>query len=242
MKKQKWLVLAITLVLIGSTGFFLNYFRSHQRLGVPGVKTKMLASGPNVEVVLPDRVLDYKSDPMEVAKIVLDMLPKDTCYGQRKYQATDGFETLMNVVLMGADRTSLHKPEFCLRGTGWSIDKSEETSVPMTQPFAYNLPVMKLTLSPEKPGDFGGSHGIYVYWFVADKEYTASHVQRMLWLGRDLFTTGVLQRWAYITCFAACQPGQEDATFERMKTFIAAAAPQFQLTPEPAPATTLSAR
>jgi hypothetical protein len=43
--------------------------------------------------------------------------------------------------------------------------------------------------------------------------------------------TGVLQRWAYVTCFSVCQPGQEEATFNRMKEFLAAAVPEFQLTP-----------
>jgi len=41
-------------------------------------------------------------------------------------------------------------------------------------------------------------------------------------MARDLFHTGVLQRWASVSCLSACLPGQEDATFERMKKFIAA--------------------
>jgi len=53
----------------------------------------------------------------------------------------------------------------------------------------------------------------------------------MWWMARDLIRTGVLQRWAYVSYLAICEPGQEDATFERMKTFIAASVPEFQLTP-----------
>jgi hypothetical protein len=53
----------------------------------------------------------------------------------------------------------------------------------------------------------------------------------MWWMARDLMKTGVLQRWAYINYFAPCLPGQEQATFERIKKMIAASAPQFQLTP-----------
>jgi hypothetical protein len=33
--------------------------------------------------------------------------------------------------------------------------------------------------------------------------------------------------------FSVCLPGQEDATFERMKKFIAATAPDIQLVPRP---------
>jgi hypothetical protein len=50
-------------------------------------------------------------------------------------------------------------------------------------------------------------------------------------MARDVLFTGELDRWAYITFFSVCAPGQEDATFERMKKLIAAAVPEFQLVP-----------
>ena len=54
----------------------------------------------------------------------------------------------------------------------------------------------------------------------------------MWWMARDLICTGVLQRWAYISYFALCPPGEEEATFEQMKALIARSMPEFQ----PAPA------
>ena len=74
------------------------------------------------------------------------------------------------------------------------------------------------------------ARGIYVYWFVADRELTADHLQRMWWMARDLIRQGTLQRWAYVACFSVCLPGQEEATYQRMKEFIAASVPEFQLT------------
>ncbi|HTD87430.1 MAG TPA: exosortase-associated EpsI family protein [Candidatus Binatia bacterium] len=231
MNKQKWIILASLLVLVGGTAGFLGRLEKIQKLGVPGVKTRPVGDGKEVEVALPEQVLDCTSERVEVQKLARDMLPKDTCFGQRLYQAPDGFVVQATVVLMGSDRTSIHRPQFCLRGSGRIIQKEERETIPMTRPNDYLLPVTKLTLVPE-PGaasDVGG--GIYVYWFVADNEYTASPAQRMWWMFRDLATTGTLQRWAYITFFAPCLPGQEDATFERLKKMIAAAAPDFQLTP-----------
>ena len=69
-------------------------------------------------------------------------------------------------------------------------------------------------------------------------------VQRMWWMAREMFRTGVLQRWAYISCFAICPPGREDATFERMTKFIAASVPEFQMAApqQPAPGTSLAAQ
>jgi hypothetical protein len=92
---------------------------------------------------------------------------------------------------------------------------------------------MKLVTTAANPGPEAGSaaRGLYVYWFVADGQCTARHGQRMWWMARDLVRAGVLQRWAYVACLAMCRPGEEGPTFERMRKFIAAAVPQFQMTP-----------
>src|SRR5208283_3761815 len=123
---------------------------------------------------------------------VLAWLPPDTSFGQRRYQAPDGFQASINVVLMGRDRTSLHKTEFCLEGQGWQIDRnvSAETTVHMDRPCSYDLPVMKFiaTKAFTDNGRALTGRGVYIFWFVADDdEYTARHWQRMWWMARDLF-------------------------------------------------------
>jgi hypothetical protein len=234
MNKQKWIILVAVLVLLGGAGVFLSRLQNFQKLGSPGVKTRMVDTEQKIEVALPERVLDYTSDRIPTDKITTEMLPKDTCLGQRLYQAPDGFGIQMNVVLMGGDRTSIHRAEACLRGSGWVINKTDAAEVPIARPIAYTLPVTKLSLIPE-PGSPKQDHrAIYLYWFVTDDDYTRSQsqwMQRLLW---NLVTKGVLQRWAYISCMAECPVGQEDATFERMKSMIAAAAPEFQIVPKPA--------
>jgi hypothetical protein len=86
--------------------------------------------------------------------------------------------------------------------------------------------------------------GIYVYWYVASDAVSASTsgFHRMWLMATRLLRTGVLQRWAYVSCFAFCAPGQENATYDRMKDFIADAVPQFQLYPGPKPQTITAAR
>jgi hypothetical protein len=241
MNRQKWILVVVALALMGSAAGLLTRLHTNQRLGQPGVRTRPIPGSQRLQVELPERVQDYTSKPIEVDQKTLAWLPPDTSFGQRVYRAPDGFEATVNVVLMGSDRTSLHKTEFCLEGAGWRIDRNESavTTIHMDRPYPYDLPVMKFVAT----GDFsaGGrtvrARGVYVFWFVADTdEYTARHWQRMWWMARDLVRTGVLQRWASIAYFAQCAPGQEDATFERVKSFIAASAPEFQLVPGPAPA------
>jgi hypothetical protein len=233
MSKQNTTLLIVALVLMTSGAVFLNHLRAYQKLGQPAVKTRALEGRNTLAVELPNHVLDYESKPIEVSKLVLDTLPPDTSFGQRLYKAPDGFEAMANVVLMGADRTSLHKAEFCLEGQGWKIDRaaSRETNVHIERPQPYDLPVMKYIVNQK------GARGIYLYWFVAENEITASHGQRMWWMARDLLRTGVLQRWSYVSYFSICEPGQEQAILERLKALIAASVPEFQLTPRPERAT-----
>jgi hypothetical protein len=91
---------------------------------------------------------------------------------------------------------------------------------------------MKLTTSQsfkEKNGASTLVRGIYLYWFVSEHHLTGRHAERMWWMAQDLIQNGILQRWAYVTVFAGCFPGQEEETFERMKEFISLSVPEFQL-------------
>jgi len=244
MKRESWTILIVVLALLVGTAFVLSQLKNNQRLGTPGVKVvarnvydaEGRLAGTNV-VDLPERVLDYESVAQPVSQIVLETLPRDTTFGQRLYKATDQFQVALNVVLMGADRTSIHKPQYCLPGGGWRVSQTKPALVSVSEPHAYELPVTQLIVTREArttEGALAVQRGIYVYWFVADNELTAEHGQRMWWLARDLIRTGVLQRWAYVACFAVCAPGEEEQTFARMKAFIAAAVPQFELTAGPA--------
>jgi hypothetical protein len=237
MKKRKAIILALALAMMGGTAGFLTRIGAYQKLGLPGIKTAPIPGSIRLEVYLPEQVLDYKSEVIPPGTWLKQFLPADTSVALRHYTDTDGFNALVTAVLMGTDRTSIHKPQICLKGQGWEIEDylTQETSVRMQRPRAYDLPVTKLIAT--KTGVVDGrpvtARGIYVYWFVADHDLTASHWTRMKRMSWELLKTGTLQRWAYISCFSVCKPGDEETTFERLKKFIAASAPEFQLAPEP---------
>ncbi|HMP84792.1 MAG TPA: exosortase-associated EpsI family protein, partial [Verrucomicrobiota bacterium] len=217
------------------------HLKTNQKLGNPGVKTEPLADSQNLRVLLPEAVPGYTSEYIETDKFVMDQLPPDTSFGQRRYVSEDGkFMALANVVLMGSDRTSIHKPQFCLTGQGWEIDSaaSSEELIRVERPQPYDLPVTRLVATRQiKDNDrVVTARGIYVYWFVADDVFLAdpSGLKRGLLTARELLRTGMLQRWSYVAFFSICAPGQEAATFERMKEIISKAVPEFQLSPKPA--------
>jgi Protein of unknown function (DUF3485) len=234
MKSKKIVIIIIVFGLIGAAAAALNWFHTNQKLGAPGIKAVAIPGSVVMKISLPARVLDFTSTNVPEDQTVLDMLPKDTSYAQRRYIGSDGFWVNANIILMGMDRTSIHKPDFCLPGQGWHIDKKTIVNVPIEGTPSYQLPVAKWVITNFAQTQDGGKkevRGLYVFWFVARNEETTSHWQRIWWLTRDLLTTGKLQRWAYVSYFAICEPGQEDAAFERVKKLIAASVPEFQLPP-----------
>ena len=240
MNKKSIPILLASAALIVCTGAFNAHRKSNQRLGTPGVKVIAEAVrdvddnvvGTNM-VALPDRVLNYESEIQPVEKVVLSWLPKDTVYGQRMYKAPDKFQIAVNAILMGADRGSIHRPEYCLSGTGWQIDKTEPGVLRIPKD-GYDIPITRLSVSrpvQRTPGGPDRLRGYYVYWFVADNQLTNDHLQRMWWLARDVLRTGVVQRWAYIASLVICEPGNEEAAYHRLTEFLQESVPHFQTPP-----------
>lgn len=227
----------IALSLIGVTALFLSRMQMSHALGRPGlVMTNDLVFDEDGNVVntntaaLPVRVLDYTSETRPVAKVELSWLPPDTTYARRLYQSPAGRQLLLTVVLMGQDRTSIHRPQICLTGQGWTIERSDLTEIPLNTETQNALPVMRLVASRTvKEGSLTRTYkAVYVYWFVADKHVTARHGERMWLMAQELLTSGILQRWAYVSCLSICNPGQEEQTYESMRKFLSEAVPTFQ--------------
>jgi len=246
MTRQTAIITVLVLGMIGAAAWRLDSAGARQRLGVPGVRIANepiyahdgVSTNPPVlvhtnRVFLPPNVLNYRSVSAPIAPIITNTLPADTMFGHRIYE-NGAREIDVQVVLMGADRSSIHKPQGCLQGTGWQTISSEEATIPLEGAVPFDLPVRKLKLRRQVKmpnGEVRNQAAVFVYWFVADGQITSEHFQRMWWMARDLLTKGLLQRWAYIIAVAQCEPGGEEAAFADVRRLIASAAPEFQLTP-----------
>lgn len=246
MKKQALIIGIGFCVLVAITAAFLVRIQTSLALGKPGVKvgTDPLYNEQGqvistVSVDLPEDLPGYiarSGTNTPLAKAELDMLPPDTVYGRRIYEAPDGFSPFLSVVLMGADRTSIHKPQYCLIGQGLTIDSTELVDIPLFEPHPRKIQAMKLlcSMNVRRPdtGQVQTLRAIFIYWFVADGVTTPHHGERMYLMAKNLVTKGELQRWAYVASLARCYPGQEDVLFKRMKGFLAAAYPRIEASAE----------
>jgi hypothetical protein len=238
MKQSKWITFGAAFAMIVVAMLYLARISGTQRLGQPGVRVGDVplysAKGQVIahqSVLLPDTILGAKSIPEPITDLELSTLPKDTTFGRRRYKLDADLTTDISVVLMGTDRSSIHQPQFCLEGQGWHIDQTEHVPLHIDQPYPYDLPAIRLTTS--KPVGDGPEkamiRGIYVYWFVSGDKITADQGTRLWSIAKTMVEKSVLERWAYISYFAPCLPGTEEATFDRLKNCIRASVPAFQV-------------
>jgi len=229
----------LVLVLIGVTVMLIYHMKSQQRLGEAGVKTRPIAGSLRLEVLMPETLPGYTSEVLTNSESVLErQLPRDSSFRSRIYTGEDKSQIEMTSVLMGSDRTSIHSPYICLTGQGWEIDSEHTTVEPihLERPHPYDLPVNKMLATKQTTGADGkpqAIRGIYIYWYVDGNHFTPdSKLWMGWWMPRDLLLHGLLERWAYISVFEPCLPGQEEATYVGMKKLIASAVPEFQLVPK----------
>ena len=236
MKKSQWLIMLVALALMVGAAAALTRFKTHQRLGRPGIQATPIPGSLNMRIELPAKVLDFTSTNVPEPDVVLSYLPKDTSYVESCYTTSDDSSPIYaTIILMGTDRTSIHRPEYCLLGQGWNIDRKIVVKVPIAGAVPYELPVMKWEISKVVETADGRKqmlYGLYVFWFVADNDQVTDNVHLQYHMVKELLLGGVLQRWAYISYFSCTLlPGQVDALSDKMQRLIAASVPAYQLPP-----------
>ena len=119
-----------------------------------------------------------------------------------------GDEINAQIVLAGAEKRSIHRPELCLPAQGWSIDGRE--TVPVKLSDGRNISVMKVSISrpfETSPGISQTLKGFYCYWFVGNGVTTPSHITRLLLTSWDRVVNRKNHRWAYVAVSAPVLEG-----------------------------------
>jgi hypothetical protein len=137
-------------------------------------------------------------------------LPKDTKFLKTRYEGENKASLFVSVVLSGQDRESIHRPERCLIGQGFTITASRV--VPVSLPGGRNIRLMVLENQREirTPNGTETYYGYYSYWFVGVGRETHSHWSRMFWLAWDRIVHSVSHQWAYVAVSGVRSHGSDD--------------------------------
>ena len=152
---------------------------------------------------LPSAVGRFIGEAGEISKIERETLPSDTEMARMNYH-TAGFSArernlaTVTIVLSGAERRSIHRPEVCLSGQGWKVLDAQTIRVPVSS--GGEISVRDLLIEKPVTLDDGGRRALrahYVYWFVGSDVTTPSHWTRIWLSARDGIFRNVNHRWAY---------------------------------------------
>jgi hypothetical protein len=189
---------------------------------------------------LPVFVGDYFGKQGEITQIEHELLPKDTEFARRFYQDNHGHQINCSIVLSGAEQRSIHRPEACLTGQGWSIVGQDYIPIPLES--GHKMVARKLTLERQVPGPNNEQITVtafYIYWFVGQNASTPSEMKRVLLSNWDRVIHNRSHRWAYVSVFSLVtdnlRPNGADAaqTEALLVDFTRQIVPTFQISEMP---------
>jgi len=195
---QPWSVAALTLVLAFVVGVTAESLGSGSSQSVAGVR---LAEDGLSPVELPAFVgTEWVGRRVDVTALEREVLPADTGYSRRNYVAIGDLnrQVFVSVVLSGRDRTSIHRPELCLVGQGWSIDGRFQHDF---QVGGMAVPATVLRVEHDSIDAQGGRrrvHSLFAYWFAGGESVVPTHWQMQLQDVLDRVRHFRADRWAYV--------------------------------------------
>jgi hypothetical protein len=188
----------------------------------------LLAAGGHDPIELPTYLgSEWMGARVEPAPIERSILPPDTGFSRKRYVNLDhpGQDVVLSIVLSGRDRTSIHRPELCLVGQGWTIDRTSRHrfSYPGVPSGAFEATVLNVHKEVTIGGVRRSVPNVFAYWFVGDDRVVATQVRRVLFDAWIRISRGRAPRWAYIFL----QTGSEQGV-ERMQAILDLALPAFE--------------
>ena len=127
------------------------------------------------------------------------LLPPDTLLVRKRYRHPGWPPLSVAIVFSGGSRSSIHRPEICTIGQGFSTTGSGTFPIPLAG--RAPLQVMGIDLKKEAAGRSGAGVSLFMaYWFEggAGRE-TPSPTRRILWMAADRIFRGNPIRWAYVS-------------------------------------------
>jgi hypothetical protein len=221
-------VASVILVLSVAEMFFLSQVAQSPARGGAGVA---LATEGDVPVELPAFIgTDWIGRRTEVTAIEREILPADTGFSRKVYVdlSDPTRHVLLSIVLSGRDRTSIHRPELCLIGQGWTLASTGGHTFAHPESGADPFPATVLRVQREVRTPIGkvAVPQLVAYWFVGNQAIVATHWQRVMLDSWNRVRHGRADRWAYVLMQTDAGDG-DAAALARMQAVLDGTLPVF---------------
>jgi EpsI family protein len=226
--QRPWIGAACTALAAALTALFLVHVSEQPARGRVGVALEPDGLGP---VELPSFIgTDWIGRRTEVTAVERQVLPADTGFSRKIYisVADPSVQVFLSIVLSGRDRTSIHRPELCLVGQGWTIRGSfaHEFEFPG---HGSGFPATVLRVEKEVLTEQGRRvvPQLVAYYFVGGDVVVATHWDRIMRDAWNRVAHGRADRWAYVLIQTG-EPEGEDEALKRIQAILDGTVPMFQ--------------
>lgn len=198
----------------------------------PKTGIRLAADGLN-PVTLPDSIgLDWMGQAAEITPVEREVLPADTGFSRKTYVSLldRRQQVFLSIVLSGRDRTSIHRPEICLVGQGWTITGRITHAFRRPDDAQARVPATVLRIEREFTTNRGEKvkvPALFAYWFVGADKIVASSTERVVYTSLDRLRHLQAHRWAYVVA-QTLAPDGEEAAFARIQSVLDGTLPAFQ--------------
>lgn len=186
-----------------------------------------------IRMDLPNAVGVFLGADQKISESERIILPQDTEFAKKLYSNGRGLDINCQIVLAGVEKRSIHRPEVCLPGQGWTVKSGQV--IPVSLSNGKSLDVMKLVIA--RPVTLGNGQqkeltSLFMYWFVGKDATTPHHMVRVLKTNLDMLLHNTNHRWAYVIVSSPVLNGftpggqNEQQTLDSLKGFISELAPQ----------------
>jgi Protein of unknown function (DUF3485) len=185
---------------------------------------------------LPEYIGSYFSQEQAISEAEKMILPADTEFARRVYTGLKQEQIMCSIVLAGGEKRSIHRPEVCLPGQGWTINSSQV--VPITLVNGRRMDAMKLVLEREiqvSERQRTKIKMLFLYWFVGKGVATPKHEERVFLTSWNRVLHNLNHRWAYVIVSSlvteGLRPGglNEAETLKILQAFTAQISPKFMI-------------
>ncbi|MEM6885602.1 MAG: exosortase-associated EpsI family protein [Verrucomicrobiota bacterium] len=190
------------------------------------------ATQSGVIMELPQYIGNYIGVDKGVSLAEKQILPGDTEFERKLYHKL-GDEILCSIVLAGGEKRSIHRPQVCLPGQGWTLRSETVRQVILSD--GRTIEVTDLALSREVPVGPDQTRVIrshYFYFYVGKGIVTPDSKKRVFLTSWDRVVRGLNHRWAYVIVTSTVTEDlkangkNSEQTINMLKEFTAQVAPQ----------------
>lgn len=166
-------------------------------------RTSLVLAEPGVRLGLPASMDSFMGKPMDMSAEERNVLDEGVELARTFYVSTAGRRILVTLIVGGPGKRTLHRPEVCLPGQGWSIGASEV--VPLTFADGGEADATVLHLFRDTAPESGPRlrvRALNLYWYIGSDGSTRPDYYGHISKGyQDALFKGINHRWSMVSLF-----------------------------------------